>query len=141
MTVLLLARRMRWIMLATMMIDLALTLHGQPRSYWRDPATALEPNPPVRYLMQMGVLPFLVVVILYCGIAFALVSFLPSWIGYVTALVFSFGHFYAGSTWLEARMGWGMTGVYIYAVPLALAIALCSAIGATTTRSASDGKA
>lgn len=128
-------------MLGTMVVDLVLTLYGQPRSYWRDPATALEPNPAVRYLMHMGVIPFLVAVVLYCGIAFSLVSFLPSWIGYVTALVCSLGHFYAGSTWLEARMGWGMTGVYVYAVPLALAIALCSAIDGTASRSGADPKA
>ena len=136
-----LAHRLRWIMLATMAIDLLLTLHGQPRSYWHDPATALEPNPPVRYLMHMGLLPFLVAVVLYCGVAFAVVSLLPSWIGYVTALVFSFGHFYAGSTWLEARMGLGMMGVYAYAVPLALGIGLCSAIDRSNRPSATDPKA
>ena len=120
------ARRLRWVMVATIVIDLLLTLHGQPGSYWQNPATALEPNPPVRHLMMMGIGPFLVVVTVYCAIAVLLVSVLPGWIGLVTALVFSRGHFYAGSTWLEARMGLGMNGVYLYAVPLAIAIAICT---------------
>ncbi len=120
------AGRLRWVMVATIVIDLLLTLHGQPGSYWQNPAMALEPNPPVRQLMVMGIGPFLAGVTIYCAIAVLLVSFLPGWIGLVTALVYSLGHFYAGSTWLEARMGLGMNGVYLYAVPLAIAIAICS---------------
>jgi hypothetical protein len=109
-----------------MIVDLLLTLHGQPKSYWQNPATALEPNPLVRHLMVKGIGAFLLAVAIYCAIAFLLVSILPRWIGFVTALVYSLGHFYAGSTWLEARMGMGMNGVYLYAVPLAVAIAICT---------------
>ncbi len=76
--------------------------------------------------MVMGIGTFLFAVAIYCAVAFLLVSVLPRWIGFVTALVYSLGHFYAGSTWLEARMGLGMNGVYLYAVPLAIAIAICT---------------
>ncbi len=116
---------MRWVMIATIVVDLLLTLHGQPSSYWRDSITAIEPNPPVRHLMVLGILPFLAAFVIYCVLAFVLASVLPPWIAGVTSQVFTLGHFYAGSTWLEARMGLGMNGVYLYAVPLAIVIMIC----------------
>jgi hypothetical protein len=112
-------------MMGVIIIDLLLTLHGQPKTYWHDPSTALEPNPGVRHVMVLGWAPFLLITALYCAAAFALASFLPVRVSFVASLVYTLVHFYAGSTWLEWRMGLGMNSVFLYGISLAIAIALC----------------
>ena len=47
-------RRIRWIAAATLLVDMSLTLLGQPNSYWSHPDTAYEGNVVSRYFLVHG---------------------------------------------------------------------------------------
>jgi hypothetical protein len=120
----LLVKRWRWVMAATMIVDLAITLHGQPLSYWSDPLTAFEPNQLVRAVMTRGWCMFLAVAIAYIAALVSVVSLLRRKAGFVTLLVFVLAHFYAGSTWLDIRWNLGMSGPILYGIALSFAMTL-----------------
>ena len=86
-------KRLRWIMLVVMLVDVTITLVGQPAAYWKTPTAAVEGNPFVRVLMHQGVVPLLLVSILYAAAVIVLVSTLPSRIGLVILLFFTLSHF------------------------------------------------
>jgi hypothetical protein len=114
----LLVLRWRWIMAFTMLVDLAITLHGQPLSYWRDPSTAFEPNHVVRAVMVEGWTTFVAVSFAYMTALLVLVSLLKRKPGFITLLVFVLVHFYAASTWLDMRWRLGMAGPILYGMIL-----------------------
>ena len=94
-------KRLRWVMLLVMIFDLAMTLAGQPASYWHKPATAQEGNPVVRLIMHQGIVPLLLVSIVYATAIVAFVSLLPRRAALVVLLAFTLLHCYCGSHWLR----------------------------------------
>ena len=70
-------KKLRWIMLLVMLFDLVITLFGQPRVYWTKPLTANEGDPLVRYFIQRGLMPILLISLVYAAVVFTLVSVLP----------------------------------------------------------------
>ena len=118
----LLVKRWRWVMAATMLVDLAITLHGQPPSYWRDPSTAFEPNHIVHAVMTRGWGVLAAVAIAYIAALVSVVSFISRNAGFITVLIFVFVHFYAASTWLDMRWNLGMNGPILYGIILSFAM-------------------
>jgi hypothetical protein len=117
-----LVKRMRWLMLAAILVDSALTLMGQPGSYWLRPETANEANPFFRVFLARGWLDYIVFDIFYIAGAFLLVSALSRMPALISILAFVFGHFYGASTWLFYRWRLGAEAPWMYAVLLSAVI-------------------
>ena len=88
-------------MLFAMSFDLAMTLIGQPATYWADPASANEGNPLVRFVMNQGIVLLLVGAALYAAVAIALVTVLPVRLGLPLLLTLTIWHYYGASAWLQ----------------------------------------
>ena len=106
-------------MVLAMIFDLAMTLAGQPASYWHKPTTANEGDPIVRLIMHQGIAPLLLVSVVYCGVIVAVVSLLPRRAALIVLLVFTLWHYYGGSTWLKFRFDYEY-GPVLSAVVLAV---------------------
>lgn len=108
------ARRLRWLMVAVMLMDPLLTLVGQPGSYWLRPETVHEGNPFWRWVMQHGWWAYVLADAVYCGGALLLASRLPRFFAWVCLLGFTFGHFVGGSCWFFYEWRLGMEAPVIY---------------------------
>src|SRR4051812_25027532 len=93
--------RLRWVMIAGMVLSFILTLAGQPKSFWRDPTTAIRgdaqplhstTNHTFEFFLSHGALPYLAANLLYLAIAFAIVSRLPRKIAVIAIFSVIFAH-------------------------------------------------
>ena len=111
-----------WLLVAVVAFDFAVTLLGQPSSYWRDPHTANEGNPAFAWFMVRGTFCYAAFILAYLiGVA-VLVRVLPRQIAITTGLVFLLAHYFAASTWLSFHFNLGMSGPIIYAVVLSMVL-------------------
>ena len=117
-----LIRRLRWVMVAVILVDMLLTWIGQPASYWSDPSTVHEGNRLFHWVMTKGYLVALLVKLLYTAGTFLLVSILPWRLGLILLFASTLGHYFGASTWLCYRYQLGATGMVLYGVLLATVI-------------------
>jgi hypothetical protein len=117
-------KRLRWVMLSVMTFDLVVTLAGQPASYWHKPTTANEGDPIVRLVMHQGVVPLLLVSVVYGVTILAIVSVLPRRPALVVLLLFTLWHYYGASTWLQFEFGYAYGGFLSGVVLAALLVAV-----------------
>jgi hypothetical protein len=126
-------KRLRWVMLGTMLFSAVNTLAGQPQSFWRHPETAIRgdglsiynpTNHTFDFFLGHGWLAYAVTCLIYFAAAFVLVSILPRMAALVAIFSFIFGHYYGGSNWLAARWHTGVQGPMIYNAVLGATIAL-----------------
>ena len=98
----------RWVMVAALFGDVAVTLVGQPASYWHDPATVHEGNALARVFLARGWMYYLGLEAVLAAGQFALVTILPLPIGFVSVFAFIYGGFVGASNWFfyEWRLGW-----------------------------------
>lgn len=103
-----LVRYWRWIMIATLFVDFAFTLLGQPASYWHDPSMMHEGNRVTRLFLGRSWLHLLGMNLAFAIGEFALATFLPLPVAFVCAFGFIFGSFVGATNWLfyEWRLGW-----------------------------------
>ena len=103
-----LVRAWRWVMVATMFVDFAFTLMGQPASYWHDPSAMHEGNILTRVFLGRSWLHYLGLDVALAAGEFALVTFLPLPVAFVCAFAFTFGSFTGATNWLfyTWRLGW-----------------------------------
>ena len=113
--------RLRWLLLRVLLLDMALTLLGQPASFWRDPSTALESNPLVAWFMHRGYVLTIAAWLAFIAASFALVTFLPGRLGSITLYTFVLGAFAASCGWVVYRFQLGMPGLYFYSFAVAIA--------------------
>ncbi|MFT3781221.1 MAG: hypothetical protein QM790_04330 [Nibricoccus sp.] len=111
--------RLSWLMIAVMVSDFALTLAGQPTSYWKDHSHPLEGNSLVAWAMRHGPAAVIAGWSVYAALAFALVKLLPGRFGMIAAFTFIFAHFSAASGWLIYIFHVGVTGVYLFSLAVA----------------------
>jgi hypothetical protein len=109
-----------------MVADFALTLAGQPSSYWKDSSTAQELNALVASAMHKGPIAIIAGWSLYAGAAFALASLLPGRLASIAAMTLTLAHFSAASGWLMYRFHLGMFGLYLFGLAVAVAMILMS---------------
>jgi hypothetical protein len=114
--------RLTWLLLAVIAFDFAITLLGQPSSYWRDPRTANEGNPVFAWFMVRGTLCYAAFILAYLAGVLVLVRMLPRRAAITTGLVFLLSHYFAASTWLSFHFNLGMGGPIVYAVVLSIAL-------------------
>jgi hypothetical protein len=115
-------RRLCYVMVSIIVFDAAMTLLGQPASYWSHPQTANEANPLFHFFLAQSWQSFLLVELLYLAVAFLLVSTLAQTSALITLFAFLLGHFMALSTWPFYRYRLGIQ------VPIAVAILLSAGI-------------
>ena len=130
-------KRLRWTMVAVILIDAVNTLLGQPRSYWTNPATANEHTPLVRFFAQLGWLPFIVYWVAYAVLAFLFVSKLPRRFALIGIFTFILPHYFGATTWWVYKWGYGQKAATIYG--FALAVILGFAFFSRTTSSNQPG--
>ncbi|MDB6155608.1 MAG: hypothetical protein JWL90_4061 [Chthoniobacteraceae bacterium] len=66
---------------------------------------ANEGDPLVRYFMHQGLVPLLLISVVYVAVIITLVSILPTRIGLVLILCFTLRHYFGACTWLHFRFG------------------------------------
>lgn len=117
-----LVRRLRWVVVAVILVDLGLTYLGQPKTYWADPSTVDEGNRLFHLTMSQGYpISFLIDAVYVVGCV-VLVTILPWRLGLTFGLALVLGHFFGGSTWLCFRFQFGAQAMIGYAVVLAVAL-------------------
>ena len=125
-------RHLRWVMLAVMAVDIALTVIGQPSQYWSHPNTAQEYNRLLAWGMRLGPTVAIAGYACYAAVALALATYLPGRLASIVALTFVLAHFAAGSGWVIYRFLLGLSGLYVYA------LVVSAALVALTTKSRRD---
>jgi len=100
-------KRLRWMMLVPMFLDMINTLVGQPSSYWLHTETVHEANEVSRFFLIRGWYAYVFWDIFYFSAGFLLVSILPRRLALICIFIFTLTHFVGASNWFfyEWRMG------------------------------------
>ena len=126
-------KRLRWVMIGTMLFSMTNTLAGQSGIFWHHPETAIrgdglsinnETNRTFEFFLGSGWQAYLIANLIYFLGAFLLVSILPKRAALITIFSFIFGHYFVGSNWLAVRWHLGIQGSALYAFVLVPAIVL-----------------
>ncbi|HXT10649.1 MAG TPA: hypothetical protein VN873_03735 [Candidatus Angelobacter sp.] len=115
-------KRLRWVMLVAMFIDLVLTLISQPATYWRHPETADFGYHTFHFFLNQGWLFYLIVNLFYFAGAFLLISLLPKKMALVGTFTIILGHYLGASAWLDYIWHLNMAGPFLCSVLLGFAI-------------------
>lgn len=117
-------KRLRWVMLAAIILDYAVTLFGQPASYWLHPETVIEGDQMFRVFMLRGWKASVLFELFYLAVAFLLVSVLNATPALICLFAYLFGHYYGASTWLFFPWRLGMEAPVVYGILLSAIIVL-----------------
>ncbi len=94
--------------LAMGLLDVVLTVIGQPGEYWAGgKAAALESNPLARLFLELHPLAFPIAAAVYLTLVGLLIVRSRREVAQALALVFTLGHAFGTSTWL-LRLPWGI---------------------------------
>lgn len=107
-------KRLRWVMLSTMLFDMINTIFGQPGSYWHQSGNVDESFALSRFFLMRG-LPAL---LLYDAVSFSAlffaVSILPRKAGLIAVWSLILAYYFGASTWLFNRWHCGPIGPLVY---------------------------
>ena len=115
-------QHVRWLLLTILLFDMAVTLAGQPASFWHDPSTVREDNPLVSWFMHRGPILTVAVWLGFIVGSFGLVTFLPGRWGAIVMYAFILGAFAASSGWVIFQFQFGIAGLYLYSFAVATAL-------------------
>ncbi|MEI7686133.1 MAG: hypothetical protein WCL32_14000 [Planctomycetota bacterium] len=88
------------------LLDVAVTMHGQPAAYWSgDYFAALECNPLPRIILWLGPWPFAVAVLAWLAFIGAAISFLPWPMAIVVSFIVATLHGLGAGSWMFS-FGW-----------------------------------
>jgi hypothetical protein len=125
-------RRLRWVMIGTMLFSMFNTLVGQPEGFWLNPENAIRGdgsrlhrhvNHTFEFFLGYGWQPYVVLCLIYFTLAFLVVSVLPRKAALIAVFSFIFGHYFGGCNWLAVRWHLGFSGVTYYSLILSAAVA------------------
>ena len=117
-------KRLRWVMVGTILFDKLDTLLGQPGGYWQHPQAADEINRGWHYALSRS-LPFYCLISLVTILILVLiVSVVPRRIALVAMLTAILNHFFGASFWLCYRFHFGTAGPLIYGIILSVILTL-----------------
>lgn len=125
-------RRLRWVMIGTMLVSMFNTLIGQPEGFWLNPEKAVRGdglrlhkhvNHTFEFFLSYGWHPYVVSCLIYFALAFLVVSFLPRRAALMVVFALIFGHYFGACNWLAVRWHLGFTGVTYYSLLLCAAVA------------------
>ena len=115
-------KRLRWVMIATLLGDLLVTLAGQPASYWSHPSTVVEGNKFVAPILSRGFLHVLLFAVIgVAGLLFT-VSVLPKRGALILVLTVTLSGYFGISSWLVYDFHFGSAAEMIGAVVLAIVL-------------------
>jgi len=117
-------KRLRWVMVGALLLDMIITLIGQPASYWSQPETVHEANQLSRFFLMRGWYAYLLEQLVYCCGVFWLVTKLPQMWGIICIFCFILGGFTGSSCWFFFQWRLGMEAPVIYGIILSLLIVL-----------------
>ena len=117
-------KRLRWLMIAAMVLDGTNTLIGQPGSYLHHPETVHEGNQFFRWFLMQGWWGYVLVEAVYCSGMFLLVSILPKTGALTCIFAVILAHYAGASNWFFYEWRMGMQSPVIYGVVLSVAIVL-----------------
>jgi hypothetical protein len=115
-------RRLRWVMVFTMLFDIFLTLLGQPSSYWLHPDTLSEGNSQTYYYLAKGISAYATYELILILVLFLLASTLPRKLALILILYKSFAHYFGACTWLDYHWHLGGNVCSTYAIILGFVI-------------------
>lgn len=115
-------RRLSWIAVAALLIDMSFTLLGQPDSYWLHPGRAHEGNVMSRYFLVHGWWSYVAYDIVYAFGLYITIRALPRRASLTVAFFFILVHFGGASNWLFFVCRQGMEAVLAYACLLSVAL-------------------
>ena len=113
-------KKLLFLLAAVIAFDFAVTILGQPHSYWLDPQTAHEGNPVFRWFMIHGATCYFAFIAAYIAGVVGLVSRLPRQTAIVVGLVFLLTHYFAASSWLAFHFHFDLAGPVVYALVLSV---------------------
>ncbi len=117
-------KRLRWVMLGPMLLDMINTLVGQPASYWLHPETVHEANEISRFFLIRGWYAYVFWDIFYFSGIFLLVSILPRRLALICIFIFILIHFVGTSNWLFYEWRMGMETPVIFGIILSVIIVM-----------------
>lgn len=127
-------RRLRWAVAGFMLFCGALTLIGQPATFWHHPGTAMRwdglpidapLNASFEFFLGKGWGAYAATYLLYVVSVFGAISLLPRRPAFATGFAFLFGHFYGLSNWMVVRWHLGISGTMVAALALGIVVMLC----------------
>ncbi|HEY3755003.1 MAG TPA: hypothetical protein VGL42_02525 [Opitutaceae bacterium] len=116
------ARRMALVTAAALLIDMALTLLGQPASFWSHPETTPEGNAVSRFFLLHGWESFALYAVAYAYVLYRAVGLLPRLAGLIVACAYLLVSFYGAGSRLFFVWHLGMPAVIAYGALLGFAI-------------------
>jgi hypothetical protein len=119
-------RRLLWVMVGVILLDMFNTLLGQPTSYWLHPETLNESNMIARFFMTRGWYAYLFMNLIYISVAFLLGSMLPRMWALICVFCFILVGFIGGSNWFFFHWRMGMEAPVIYGILLSAIIVWAS---------------
>ncbi len=120
-------KRLRWVMIGSILFSVVNTLVGQPANFWHHPETAIRgdglsiynpTNHTFYFCLGFGWSAYLATSLIYLSGAFLFVSLLPRRAALVAIFSFIFGHFFGATNWLATRWHLGTNASSIYALVL-----------------------
>jgi ribosomal protein L36 len=120
-------KRLRWVMVGTILFSVINTLLGQPDSFWHHPETAIRgdglsiynaTNYTFDFFIGSGWGAYLITCFLYISLAFLIVSVLPKRAALITIFSFILAHFFGATNWLAVRWHFGTSSASIYGLVL-----------------------
>ena len=117
-------KRLRWVMLGPMFLDMINTLVGQPASYWLHTETVHEGNEISRFFLIQGWYVYVSWDIFYFSGIFLLVSILPRRLALICIFIFTLIHFVGTSNWFFYEWRMGMETPVIFGIILSVIIVM-----------------
>jgi hypothetical protein len=113
---------LRWPMLGTMILDYAVTLAGQPASFWHRPETMREGNQLARVFLAYGWPGYIVYALLLVAGTFLLLRVLPKIGAMICVLATTLGAFGGASNWSFYDWRMGIWAPVAYGIVVSVAI-------------------
>jgi hypothetical protein len=129
------AKRLRWVMLGVMLFSMTATLSGQSQEFWTHPDRAIRfdglsiynaTNHKFEFFLSYGWEAYVFACFAYFAVAFVFVSVLPRRPALIAIFSFILSHFYGGSNWLAVRWHFGVLGLTLYGLVLAIFVTLAA---------------
>jgi len=111
-------KRLRWLMVFTILFDKFNTLVGQPSRYWHHPEAVREGNHLVHYFMSRGLPAYIIFSLVYMSLAFFIVSIIPRRLAIIGLVATILSHFFGACTWMCYYWHFGPCIVAIYGIIL-----------------------
>lgn len=115
-------KRLRWPMLATMILDYTVTLAGQPDSFWHRPETMRESNQLARVFLAYGWRGYIFYAFLLVSGTFLLLYILPRTGAMICVLATTLGGFAGSSNWSFYDWRLGIWAPVTYGIVVSIAI-------------------